>query len=74
MQCRFIILLLNICYQIKENTEVWLVSSKITGKEYSLSKNFSKEFDYYIPAYQGPYAWSQEETEILFEDLYDFLM
>ncbi len=48
------------------------MSSKITGKEYSLSKNFSKEFDYYIPAYQRPYAWSQEETEILFEDLYDF--
>lgn len=50
------------------------VSSKITGKEYSLSKIFSKEFDYYIPTYQRPYAWSQEETETLFDDLYDFFI
>lgn len=48
------------------------MSSKITGKEYPLSKIFSKEFDYYIPAYQRPYAWSQEQTEKLFDDLYDF--
>lgn len=48
------------------------MGSKITGKEYPLSKIFSKEFDYYIPAYQRPYAWSQEETETLFDDLYDF--
>lgn len=50
------------------------MSSKITGKEYSLSKIFSKEFDYYIPTYQRPYAWSQEETETLFDDLYDFFI
>ena len=50
------------------------VSSKITGKEYSFSKIFSKEFDYYIPTYQRPYAWSQEETETLFDDLYDFFI
>ena len=48
------------------------MSSKITGKEYQLSKIFSKEFDYYIPAYQRPYAWTEEETEILFDDLLDF--
>lgn len=48
------------------------MSSKITGKEYPLSKIFSKEFDYYIPAYQRPYAWSEEETETLFDDLLDF--
>ena len=48
------------------------MSSKITGKEYPLSKIFSKEFDYYIPAYQRPYAWTEEETETLFDDLYDF--
>ena len=48
------------------------MGSKITGKEYPLSKIFSKEFDYYIPAYQRPYAWSQEETETLFDDLYVF--
>lgn len=48
------------------------MSSKITGKEYQLSKIFSKEFDYYIPAYQRPYAWTEEETETLFDDLLDF--
>lgn len=50
------------------------MSSKITGKEYSLNKIFSKEFDYYIPAYQRPYAWTEEETETLFDDLYDFFI
>ena len=39
------------------------MGSKITGKEYPLSKIFSEEFDYYIPAYQRPYAWTEEETE-----------
>lgn len=48
------------------------MSNKITGKEYPLSKIFSKEFDYHIPAYQRPYAWTEEETTTLFEDLYDF--
>lgn len=48
------------------------MSSKITGKEYQLSKIFSEEFDYYIPAYQRPYAWTEEETETLFDDLWDF--
>lgn len=48
------------------------MSNKITGKEYPLSKIFSEEFDYHIPAYQRPYAWTEEETEILFDDLWDF--
>ena len=28
-----------------------IMGSKITGKEYPLSKIFSEEFDYYIPVY-----------------------
>lgn len=48
------------------------MSSKITGKEYPINKIFSKEFDYYIPEYQRPYAWTKEETETLFDDLLDF--
>lgn len=51
-----------------------IMGSKITGKEYSLNKIFSKEFDYYIPTYQRPYAWTEEETETLFDDLYDFFI
>lgn len=50
------------------------MGNKITGKEYQLSKIFSKEFDYYIPAYQRPYAWTEEETETLFDDLLDFYL
>ncbi|QSH99384.1 DUF262 domain-containing protein [Treponema phagedenis] len=48
------------------------MSSKITGKEYPLKEIFSKEFEYHIPAYQRPYAWTEEETGTLFDDLYDF--
>ncbi len=44
------------------------MSSKITGKEYPLSKIFSKDFDYHIPVYQRPYAWTEEEAETLFDD------
>lgn len=48
------------------------MENKITGKEYSLSKIFSKEFDYHIPSYQRPYSWEEEQTETLFVNLYDF--
>ena len=48
------------------------VSSKITGKEYPLQKIFSSEFEYHIPAYQRPYAWTEVETGVLFDDLFEF--
>lgn len=48
------------------------MDNKITGKEYSLTKIFSKEFDYHIPSYQRPYSWEEEQTETLFVNLYDF--
>jgi len=48
------------------------MGSKITGKEYPLLKIFSSDFEYHIPAYQRPYAWTAEETGILFDDLYEF--
>lgn len=48
------------------------VSSKITGKEYPLSKMFSSDFEYHIPGYQRPYSWTKEETGLLFDDLYNF--
>lgn len=37
------------------------MSSKITGKEYPLSKVFGVDFEYHIPGYQRPYAWTEEE-------------
>lgn len=48
------------------------MSNKITGKEYPLSKIFSADFEYHIPGYQRPYAWTEEKTGILFDDLYEF--
>ena len=48
------------------------MSNKITGKEYPLSKIFCADFEYHIPGYQRPYAWTEEETGILFDDLYEF--
>lgn len=48
------------------------MSNKITGKEYPLSKIFSADFEYHIPGYQRPYAWTEEQAGILFDDLYDF--
>lgn len=49
------------------------MENKITGKEYPLEKIFSSDFEYHIPGYQRPYAWTEEETGILFDDLYEFL-
>ena len=46
--------------------------SKITGKEFQLMKIFSPDFDYHIPSYQRPYAWTDEQTGMLFDDLWDF--
>ena len=48
------------------------MNSKITGKEFQLMKIFSSDFEYHIPSYQRPYAWTEEETSTLFDDLYEF--
>ena len=46
--------------------------SEIKGKEYSLAIIFSAEFDYEMPVFQRPYAWTEQEAGELFDDLYDF--
>lgn len=48
------------------------MSKKISGAEYPLSKIFSSDFDYVIPSYQRPYAWTEDESSELFDDLYEF--
>ncbi len=48
--------------------------SEINGHEYQLLKIFSSDFEYHIPAYQRPYAWTTEETNTLFDDLYSFFI
>lgn len=50
------------------------MGNSITGKEYPLSKIFSNEFEFHIPAYQRPYAWTETQTGELFKDLYDFFI
>jgi hypothetical protein len=47
---------------------------RISGAEYSLSKIFSSDFEYVIPAYQRPYAWTMDQTSELFDDLFDFYL
>lgn len=48
------------------------MSKKISGAEYPLAKIFSSDFDYSIPSYQRPYAWTEVQAGDLFSDLYDF--
>ncbi len=48
------------------------MSKKISGAEHPLAKIFSSDFDYIIPSYQRPYAWTIDEASELFDDLYDF--
>jgi uncharacterized protein with ParB-like and HNH nuclease domain len=48
------------------------VSKKISGAEYPLSKIFSSDFEYVIPSYQRPYAWTPDQAGELFDDLIAF--
>lgn len=48
------------------------MTKKISGAEYPLAKIFSSDFDYVIPSYQRPYAWTEVQAGELFADLYDF--
>jgi hypothetical protein len=48
------------------------MSKKISGAEHPLAKIFSSDFDYSIPSYQRPYAWTEVQAGELFSDLFDF--
>ena len=48
------------------------MSKKISGAEYDLAKIFSSDFEYVIPSYQRPYAWTVDQASELFDDLFDF--
>jgi len=47
--------------------------ARITGHEYPISKIFSAEFDFSIPPYQRPYAWTTEEAGELLNDIREFM-
>ena len=57
------------CYIEKEKS---IMGSSIKGNECTLEKIFTADFRYRIPGYQRPYAWTEVETGVLFDDLYDF--
>lgn len=48
------------------------MGNSISAVEKPLSKIFSSDFSFVIPSYQRPYAWTDEQTNALFDDLYDF--
>ena len=48
------------------------MGKQISGAEYPLAKIFSSDFEYLIPSYQRPYAWTVDQSSELFDDLYDF--
>lgn len=48
------------------------MTNRITGSEYPLAKIFSADFDFAIPTYQRPYAWTNDQAGELFDDLYGF--
>lgn len=48
------------------------MSKKISAAEYPLAKIFSSDFEYVIPSYQRPYAWTVDQASELFDDLFDF--
>lgn len=48
------------------------MTKKISGAEFPIAKIFSSDFDYVIPSYQRPYAWTEVQAGELFADLYDF--
>jgi hypothetical protein len=48
------------------------MTKKISGAEFAVAKIFSSDFDYVIPSYQRPYAWTTVQAGELFSDLLDF--
>ena len=50
------------------------MSKKISGAEYPLAKIFSSDFDFVIPPYQRPYAWTDDQVLELFDDLHSFYL
>jgi len=50
------------------------MTKQISGAEYPLCKIFSSDFDYVIPSYQRPYAWTTVQASELVDDLYGFFL
>ncbi len=48
------------------------MSKEIKAEGRSLAKIFNSDFEFNIPSYQRPYAWTTDHASNLFDDLYDF--
>ena len=48
------------------------MSKIISATEETLSAIFSEQYDFVIPPYQRPYAWTTDEARVLFDDLHEF--
>jgi len=46
---------------------------RISGHEYPVSRIFSSDFQFEIPSYQRPYAWTTEQAGELLDDLLSFM-
>jgi hypothetical protein len=47
--------------------------TKLAAHEQAISRVFSNDYVFKIPAYQRPYAWTTEQARELFDDLLDFM-
>lgn len=47
--------------------------TKIHGAEHSVSRIFSKDFNFRIPLYQRPYSWTTEQASELLDDIVEFI-
>lgn len=47
--------------------------AKIHGAEFPVSKIFSNDFNFSIPLYQRPYAWTTEQAGELLDDFLEFI-
>ncbi len=50
------------------------LNNAMTADNLSLSKLFSSDYEFHIPPYQRPYAWTDKQVEQLFDDLHEFYL
>lgn len=48
------------------------VMGQLSATEKPLNNIFSSDYTFYIPPYQRPYSWTENESKELFKDLYGF--
>ncbi|MBS3678749.1 DUF262 domain-containing protein [Ornithinibacillus massiliensis] len=49
------------------------MTTSLLAKEYPIDKIFSNDYAFSIPNVQRPYSWTEENTEVLLDDLLEFI-